>query len=273
MEIDKILQDNILTPKMSCHIVKANAYQCDCTDMGSFVYAVLKDYPTDSRNFFNGGLLGYTSLFADEIEVCRKDYNDLGNLMSFLKFAEGALTNDRTFTVDEILRYVKKNGFPFTQIAETNIGYVLGFSVDEFLNRIDDLYIRYAVWQALQIEDDSLIKCVKNYAKMSSKQMQEFISRKSNTITHICIEYIDNAPSLRYEVENKLALAEAQLSYLISRGNNYLQGATIAFCADCGSPYVKYRKNSTLCDCCKGNTGKSRRYRAKKKRTVAESNS
>jgi hypothetical protein len=143
-------------------------------------------------------------------------------------------------------------------------GKLIGFDVYRFLGRLDNLYICYALWKALQIGEYDLIKKVQKHP-MDENEMQLELEKRLHADISVNVLYEDGQPALIYQANDLMALVEAQLAVLISEGDNYLDGNQIAWCADCGQPFIKYRSNSTLCEKCKGNTGKSRRYRAKKK--------
>ena len=155
-------------------------------------------------------------------------------------------------------------GFPITLKAKTENGYILGFYLDQFAKRLDNLYVNYSVWKAIQIQDYEAVSRI--WPKpLSDETMRAYLKKYAEINIRLTLAYKDDKPIVLYQADDLFSLAEAQLLFLIGKGADYLNGSCISYCSDCGQPYIKARKNATLCERCKGSTGKSRRYRARMK--------
>jgi hypothetical protein len=193
--------------------------------------------------------------------------NDIEMLMQYLRLAESAILMDGKRHLDphRIQDICYRYGFPIIKLLYLEgKGLLIGFDLDGFLKRLDDLYICYAIWMALQVGDYDLIKQVWPHP-LTKDEMEIDLERRLQAYITLHIVYRENKPMILYDADNIMALVESQLAVLISKGDDYLDGACIAYCTDCGKPFIKRRSNSTLCEGCKGNTGKSRRRRARRK--------
>lgn len=266
MKVDELLEKGILTPTFTCVAVKPKEGCLGLLDSGSIQFLYVKGaapYTEENhqqvvKNLKEANCVEYVNTFT----------NDIGLLMQFLKLAESAkITSDgkRSISMDALCEMCCKHGLPVVQMPNVKgKGILLGFNLQDFADRLDNLYICYALWKAIQVDEYDLIKQIWPQQMSKDKMQIEFERRLLADIT-ISVVYKDNQPILMYQAQNIMELVEAQLAVLASKGDDYLDGGCIAYCADCGQPYIKRRSNSTLCDDCKGNTGKSRRYRSKKK--------
>ena len=231
-----------------------------------FIYAEVKTPYTLPKFDFDPYMKITDSLDSEVLET-----TNIKMLISFLRFAESGKNQNghHAFQTKSIYEFIYTYGFPITQVFEFTEKHngeekLLGLNVQSFLNRLDNLYICYALWKALQINDYDLIKRIQPHP-LTKAEMQVELEHRLIPRINLTVLYFDDKPVLTYQAENLISLVEAQLAILASKGADYLDGGCIDYCADCGKPFIKLRSNSTLCDDCKGNTGKSRRYRAKKK--------
>ena len=264
MKVDELLASHILTPQYTCTVIKPNpgSLIVQTVQGKELMYAeVEKPYLkwiSDMDDYLRVTNSGHT----EYIET-----NDIKMLINFLQFAEKAegANGQYTFGMNDIKEFVYTYGFPITNIAariNDTDEHLLVFNVQDFLNRLDNLYVCYGVWKALQLNDYDLLRQVQPFP-LNKNDMHYAISHRLIPQINLTVFYINDKPVLKYQAKNLISLVEAQLAVLASKGDNYLDGGCIAYCADCGEPYIKYRSNATLCERCKGNTGKSRRYRAK----------
>lgn len=266
MKVDELLEKGILTPNFACVAVKPNEGCLGLLDSGSRqLFYVKGAAPIDQaddqqviQHLYDANCVKYENTST----------NSIGLLIQFLKLAESArITDDgkRSINMNNVYGMCFRNGLPIVQtFTVQGKGRLLGFDLQHFANRLDNLYICYALWKAIQVDEFDLIKQIWPQPMSKDKMQIEFERRLLADIT-ISVVYKDNQPILLYQAQDIMELVEAQLAVLASKGDDYLDGGCIAYCADCGQPYIKRRSNSTLCEGCKGNTGKSRRYRAKKK--------
>lgn len=264
MKVDELLERSVLTPTFTCAVVKPKEGSIHILDDGKMEFCYAKGiapYLQDDNDLKN--YLKVTGCAQFEV----LETNDIKILHSFLKLAEDARKEGKkaVIPIRRVLDICYTYGFPMAQMPTLkDKGKLLGFSITRFLSRLDNLYVCYALWKALQIGDTDLIEQVQPHP-MNANEMQLELEHRLYADISIKVLYQDDQPALIYQADNLMALVEAQLAVLISKGANYLDGGCITYCADCGQPFIKYRSNSTLCEKCKGNTGKSRRYRAKKK--------
>lgn len=268
MKVDELLEKSILTPRYTCSVFKPKADNLNILSYEAldFIYAEVKAPYTLPVFQFEPYLKITDSLDSDVLET-----NNIQMLIAFLRFAESAKSHagQHQFQMQSILDFIYAYGFPVTQViefTEKNNGEekLLGLNVSSFLNRLDNLYVCYALWKALQINDHDLIKRIQPHP-LTKAEMQVALEHRLIPRINLTVLYFDDKPVLTYQAKDMMSLVEAQLAVLASKGDDYLDGGCIAYCADCGQPYIKRRSNSTLCEGCKGNTGKSRRYRTKKK--------
>ena len=268
MKVDELLEKSILTPRFTCTALKPKAENLNKVSHGSldFIFAEVKA-PYTQQNFDLESYMKTTDSLTTEI----LETDNIKMLIAFLKFAEGAKSQDgqHTFLMKDIYDFIYAHGFPVTQVfefTEEKAGHekLLGLDLNSFIQRLDNLYVCYALWKALQINDYDLIQRIQP-RPLTKEEMQLKLEHRLIPRINITVLYYDGKPVLTYQADNIMALVEAQLAVLASKGDDYLDGGCIAYCADCCQPFIKYRSNSTLCEKCKGNTGKSRRYRAKKK--------
>lgn len=266
MKVDELLASHILTPQYTCTVIKPNPGSLVVQDVQGkeLMYAEVKkpylQWPDNLDDYLRVTESGHTEFI---------ETNDIKMLINCLRFAEKAQGKDGqyNFGMKDIKEFVYTYGFPITHIGAGINGtdeHLLLFDVQEFLNRLDNLYVCYGVWKALQLNDYDLLKQVQPY-ELNKHDMHYALSHRIRAQINLTLFYINDKPVLKYQTKNLISLVEAQLAALASKGDNYLDGGCIAYCADCGEPYIKYRSNATLCEKCKGNTGKSRRYRAKMK--------
>lgn len=265
MKVDDLLKKHIVTPEFHCVAMKPNAGSLRLLDAGDiqFVYAKGSSPYNQEELHTLDEYLKITDCAHSEIVSTK----NIEMLMQYLKLAESAQLKDgkRHLDAHGIQDICYKYGFPIVQrLYIEDKGLLLGFSINSFIERLNNLYICYALWKALQVPDYDLIKQVWPHPLTKDEMQIEFERRLQAYIT-LHVVYKNNKPLLLYDAENNMELVEAQLAVLASMGDNYLDGGCIAFCADCGQPYTKFRSNSTLCENCKGNTGKSRRRRARRK--------
>ena len=264
MNVDELLENNVITPSFSCVVIKPNKDRLCLIDNGNIKFLYAKSdvsYPIKKENiteYLNATGCARTDLY---------ETNNIKILKEFIKLAESSQLKDgkRIIPVGKIMNACYNLGFPFVQMPTLeNKGTLLGFDLNRFVERLENLCICYAIWKAIQVNDYDLLKQIKK-APVDLNEMQLEIERRLIAVISINIIYEKGIPTLKYHANDLMSLAEAQLAVLISKGANYLGGGCIAYCSDCGQKFVKYRSNSTLCEKCKGNTGKSRSYRAKKK--------
>ena len=266
MKVDELLEASVLTPKFTCAVIKPNPGRLGIveTPKGDFLFAqgdehyMKKLVDTDMREYFSVTNCAYSEVL---------ETNDIKILLEFLRFAENVKQKDgkRLIEKKSLFDFVYEYGFPTTQIIETGEKEsLLVSSIQRFLDRLDNLYICYAFWKAIQINDYDLINQI-SPRQLSINEMQLQLEHRLIPQINLTVLYYDNKPVLTYQTKDLLSLVEAQLAVLASKGDDYLEGGYIEYCADCGQPFIKKRSNSTLCKECKGNTGKSRRYRTKLK--------
>lgn len=267
MTVDELLEKNIITPTFTCVTVKPTADSLRILEIGdtNFLYAKgHTQYMSDATGKLN--MDEYTTITGcAQCEIITTD--NISMLMAFLRLAQSArdVEGKHMIEFDDLLTFCYKFGIPMYQMPYIEgKGRLIGFSMERFAERLDNLYVCYALWKALQLNQDDLLKIVQRRPMTIDRMQLEFENRLYSDIM-VKVLYKDNKPSLIYQADNPMALVEAQLAVLASTGDDYLKGGYIANCADCGQPFFKDRRNATLCKDCKGSTGKSRRYRAKKK--------
>ena len=266
LKVDELLAGSVLTPRFTCTLIIPNAGRLG-----------IAETPVGDCLFAEGDALYMESILADPNDYLEKtncahaellETTDIKILIEFLKLAEDAQAVNGKHIINKsiLFDFVYKHGFPTTQVLQTGDekDYLLVTNMKRFLDRLNNLYICYALWKAIQIGDYDLIKQVQPHP-LTINEMQLELEHRLYSQIGVTVLYFHNKPVLTFQAKDLMALVEAQLAVLASKGDDYLNGGCIEYCADCGQPFIKYRSNSTLCDRCKGNTGKSRRYRAKKK--------
>lgn len=265
LKVDDLLENYVRTPKFTCAVMKPTAGSLRYLDDGNggYVYAkgnapYMQQDQLDINQYIKAtGCAQFEALETEDIKI----------LQAFLRLAEEAQLKDGKRHIDprSVFNLCYRYGFPKVQMDEVpEKGLLMGFTVNDFFKRLDNLYICYALWKALQVHEYDLIQQVWPYP-LTEIQMQLELEHRLFADIVVTVLYIDTKPVLTYQAKNLMALVEAQLAVLISKGDDYLDGGYIDHCADCGQPFIKYRSNSTLCEKCKGNTGKSRRRRARRK--------
>ena len=261
MTLDDLLVENVITPTLT--YVEFHPYEINYAEDLRFIFADIKGEEYRKKPFDIIECIDMTKCGTRKTIQT----NDISILNMLIKFAESIPVHNgkRSIQLDQILSMCAKYGFPITcKGYSEQYGYVLGMFIDQFAQRLDQLYLTYAVWKALQLGDKSTISQVWPHP-FSDEEMKELLMKYNDHQMRLTLVYKNGKPVVLYQVDDLFTLAEAQLLFLIGKGDDYIKGACIAYCSDCGQPYLKTRKNATLCQRCKGSTGKSRRYRAKKK--------
>lgn len=263
MTVDELLVKSILTPVFICRPVfmpKANSLQMLENEKGTFIYAQCTP-PYHQTGHFD--LAGYMK--AAELKQVSYRTDNIKYLYQYLQLAEAGFKDGQlSIPPDLIQQLCYIYGFPIFEFLETQEkGLLIGFYTKDFLRRLNDLYTCFALWKALYIEDYELIRKIQ--PKLPAKEYQETLEIKLGAAVRIEIAHQDGQPQLIYTAASLMELVKAQLAVLASKGINYLEGGHIAYCANCGQPFLKMRKNRTMCDECQSGAVKQKRHRTKMK--------
>lgn len=266
MTVDELLKTYLSTPLFTCNIYKPQP-------------GILKQHET-AKGLFIGEKYDLHVLMKDNssMPICNATHyaDNIHTLHHFLLLAEAGFRGinirkgyDKAgirIPCEAVVQFCIIYGLPVfeTYIEGNNIYY--GFFIDDFIRKLDDLYICYALWKALFINDKTLAEKICPFIQTDEQKRSELEKRLMAENT-ICIKFWDsNTPQLSYHTADLIGLVKAQMAVLVSKGKNYIQnGWYIDYCKDCGQPFIRKRTNATRCPTCSGSTGKSRRYRAKQK--------
>lgn len=217
--------------------------------------------------------------------------NNISLLKETIKLAEKYVNTDNPdneegiyFNIDipqdALYRFIYTYGFPTDKgindeninvVKKTdewkNMGHNEGVFVGDINWELSNILFIYALWKALFINDHSLLRKL-NPTVTDRETMIELLIEFCCGSLKIRIEFDSDKPQLVYHANNLFELMKAQLAVLVSKGDDYLEGGCIAYCMDCGQPFIQYRKNSTLCADCKTGAAKQRRHRIKMKGAV-----
>lgn len=261
LTVDELLEKNIHTPLFSCniHVPERGSLHLYETDKGPFIGEKLK------REHLKPPV--YESIYRDGIHDLR-NFLDLAEAgFRGINIRKGIKDAGIKIPPEYVMEFCYIFGFPMIDICPAEDNYIYwGFYVNDFIQKLTDLYICYALWKALFVRDDSLQKKICPFFQTEDKMRSELQSKLMAENT-ICVTFgASDIPNLSYHTANLMALVKAQMAILVSKGKDYIKkGWYIDFCKDCGQPFIRKRTNSTRCPTCTGSTGKSRRYRANKK--------
>ena len=261
MTVDQLLAENVITPTLT--YVEFHPYEMVYFENHDLICADIKGEEYRKKPFDIIECIETTK--CGTLKTIQT--NNISILIMLIRLAESIPVEDgkRKISLKSIRSICEKYGFPITNKMYTEeYGYIIGTFTNQFAERLDQLYLNYAMWKAVQLEDLSTITQVWP-RPLSEAEMKELLKKYNDHHMRLALTYKDDQPMILYQVDDLFTLAEAQLLFLIGMGANDMGGAKIARCKYCGDNYVKTRKNAFLCDRCKGNTEKVRRYRAKKK--------
>ena len=141
----------------------------------------------------------------------------------------------------------------------------------EQINAVFESWI-HLVWDE-ELPPNSAAQYLRDWEESHSNERMS-LHDACQSVIQMKIQRIDGCISFEYD-ESKLVqhmvcadLYNAVLLYLgtiISIGESYCDGWSIAVCSNCGDKYMKRHANSSLCQTCRTNKAKLQAHRARKK--------
>ena len=261
LTVDELLVTNIHTSLFSCNIYKPQPGSLHLyeTEKGQLIG---EKYDRDHlKNPIN------ETHYAEDIHTLRNFLELAEAGFSGINIRKGIKNAGIKIPPDLLMEFCYIYGLPIFDFYPAEEGFFYwGFYMNDFIQKLTNLYISYALWKALYVKDHTLADKICPFFQTEEKMRSELESRLMAENT-ICIKFWDSdTPQLYYHTANMMGLVKAQMALLVSKGKDYIRnGWYIDYCEDCGQPYLRKRKNQPKCPTCSGSTGKSRRYRAKMK--------